>query len=584
MPDTTSTTPSTVYVGGFNPATESQPSPLTQVAAPLNYVSPTQAVMNAAANPVPPATTTISSDILSPTTQTPYTTPSPTPIPSVSSLDTSTVAPLTETPEEEKASSLTSSVEDLNNSMVGKSSYQTAQDTANGVDTLTQQQKDLSTQLTQLKNEASAIPQQLQLDATGRGITTGGLAPISTAALRNNSIQALSVSSMLDATNGLLASAQAKADKAVAAKYDPIQEQINAATANLKLIMSDPQTTLDDKNRAEAQSEALAARQATLDKQKQNATDVLTASISAAKNGADASTLQKMQAAPDGQTALQIATAAGYGSSDVNDLMTKYPDAGIAPGDSVQQAQAKVIASPSYTMAEKSTALDNAYKQAEINKDSKATTDLSTNQQTIITALNNEIASSPAGKSFPQIADLYASVAGIDPTTTDPVKQGQVLLALAQMEVPGSKSVRGVLNAVKPEDMDSGVWTVLNNAQKMIEAKGSLSPDALKSVLDTMGSIYDAQASSYNSARTAAVNGAVARGIPGADQYLTNYAADTGVDEVRAQTAINEYTKNNPTMATKITAAMAIPGMTEADLLQYMKQPTSGFDNYGDLP
>jgi len=314
-------------------------------------------------NPSAPDTSTITSNSLTPTTAIPFAAPAPTPIPSVASLETAPTPPLTETPGEQQASSLSQQLEDLNNQLVGKSAYQTQQNTAAGVDTLTKQQSDLSTQVTQLKNEALAIPNQLQLDATGRGITASGLAPIQTAALRNNSIQALSVSSLLDATNGLLASAQTKANQAVAAKYDPITEQINAATANLKLILADPQTTLDDKNRAQAQLDVQNQKAAQLATDKQNSTDVLNASITAAKNGADAATLQKMQAAPDGQSALQIATQAGYGTSDVNDLMTKYPDAQIQPGDTLAQAQQKVMQSPTYTLAQKSAMLDVATKE-----------------------------------------------------------------------------------------------------------------------------------------------------------------------------------------------------------------------------
>jgi hypothetical protein len=210
---------------------------------------------------------------------------------------------------------------------------------------------------------------------------------------------------------------------------------------------------------------------------------------------------------------------------------------------------------------------------------------LTTNQQTIITGLNNEIAASAAGKSFPAIADLYASVANIDPNTTDPVKQGQIMLALAQIEVPGAKTVRSALStAASASGMDSGVYNMLVNAEKVFEQKGSLSPSIVSSMMDTMNSIYQSQESSYTQARNAAVQGAVARGITGADQYITNYAADSGASEAFAKNAINTYMKNNPKMLQKVTQALQIPGLTESDLLQYMKDPSSGFDNYGDLP
>lgn len=313
-------------------------------------------------------TTPINSSSLSSSSPINYSTPNLTAVPSVSGLNDYSTPALTATPLEGQANDLSARIEGLNNDLVGKSAYQTQQDTAAGVDMLNQQQTDLSTQLSQLKNEALAIPQQLQLSSTGRGITAGGLAPLQTASLRTNAIAALGISSLLDATKGLLASAQAKADKAVAAKYDPIQEQITAATNNLNLILKSPEYSLEEKNRAQQQLDIQNQKQAALDKQKQDAKDVLSAAQTAAANGADASTLQKMQAAPDGATALQIAVNAGYGNADIANLMMKYPDAKIAPGDSLFQANQKIQSSPTYTLDQKSKALDNMYKSAQIGK------------------------------------------------------------------------------------------------------------------------------------------------------------------------------------------------------------------------
>jgi hypothetical protein len=318
-------------------------------------------------------TSTISSSTLAPVTPIPFVTPQPSPIPSVSSLSTSydpTTDTLSETPEEQEESALDTQEENLNNEEAGKAADTTAAQNAAGLPGLTEQQQDLSAQVTSLKNQAAAIPQQLQLDATGRGMTANGLAPLQSAALRNNSIQALSVSALLDATNGLIASANTKVTDAINAKYGPIEAQIAANTANLKLIANDPQTTIDDKNRAEAQLNEQKAQADEVAQQKQDATDVLNASITAAKSGADAATLQQMQQAPTGAAALAIAVAAGYGTSDVNDLATKYPDAGIQPGDSLSTAQQKVLQSPSYNLAQKSAMLDVETKEDTLANDS----------------------------------------------------------------------------------------------------------------------------------------------------------------------------------------------------------------------
>lgn len=58
--------------------------------------------------------------------------------------------------------------------------------------------------------EAQAIPIQAQQDATGRGITAGGLAPITNAKLRENALRALPVQAAALAAQAKLASAQGK--------------------------------------------------------------------------------------------------------------------------------------------------------------------------------------------------------------------------------------------------------------------------------------------------------------------------------------------------------------------------------------
>jgi hypothetical protein len=248
----------------------------------------------------------INGQSLQPTTPIPYASPNPVPIPTTAGLD-----PLSPTPMEGQANSLDTRLQALNDSLVGKSAYQTSQEAVANIPDLTQRQSDLGTQLKQLQNEALAIPQQLQLDATGRGITAGGLAPIQAGRLRTNAIAALGVSSLLDATNGLLSSAQQKADRAVAAKYDPIQEQIDAASKNLNLILNSPQYSLEQKNRAQAQLATQNAKQAKLDQNKEDSKTIMSWAAAALQNGA--STVQAQQLmqlaqgdAPNLQAAFQL--------------------------------------------------------------------------------------------------------------------------------------------------------------------------------------------------------------------------------------------------------------------------------------
>ena len=65
-----------------------------------------------------------------------------------------------------------------------------------GVPEFQKQLTDVSSQLIALQQEAKAIPLQTQEEALGRGITAGGLQPITTSRLRRNAIKALGLSAI----------------------------------------------------------------------------------------------------------------------------------------------------------------------------------------------------------------------------------------------------------------------------------------------------------------------------------------------------------------------------------------------------
>jgi len=114
--------------------------------------------------------------------------------------------------------------------------FQAGQEQALGIP---QQQRDiqeLSNQLNILRTEAQAIPLQVQQESMGRGITRAGIAPIESARNRENAIQALTVSSALQAKQGNLALALSQADRATKLKYDAIDEQIANEERNLALF------------------------------------------------------------------------------------------------------------------------------------------------------------------------------------------------------------------------------------------------------------------------------------------------------------------------------------------------------------
>lgn len=170
---------------------------------------------------------------------------------------------------ENQAQGVNEQLQALNNQLLGESALTTQLEEDAGISELIQQQTDLSSRLTGLKNEALAIPLQLQQDVTGRGVTSGGLQPLQASALRKNAIQALSVSSLLEATRGNLSTAYDLVDRAVAQKYDPIKEAITVKQKNLQLILDSPEFDRQDKERAlqmqaklDAEAKAVAKQEA----------------------------------------------------------------------------------------------------------------------------------------------------------------------------------------------------------------------------------------------------------------------------------------------------------------------------------
>lgn len=211
------------------------------------------------------------------------------------------------TPEEQRAQTTSDELQALNTQMVGQSQFRAEQEQAQNIQGLTQTQNDLTSRLTALKNEALAIPLQMQQDALGRGITAGGLRPLETGALRNNAIQALSVNSLLEASRGNLTMALDMVERAVAQKYDPIREEIAAKTANLDLILKSPAYSLADKKRAEQQRLIQEQASQNLAFEQEQFKTIQQMAIDAAAQGADSLTLTKIQQAANAAEAAQIA-------------------------------------------------------------------------------------------------------------------------------------------------------------------------------------------------------------------------------------------------------------------------------------
>ncbi len=213
---------------------------------------------------------------------------------------------------ETTAEGYSTTLQALNRSLIGESAYRIQQEQTQDISGKQQTLNDLTGRLTNLKATYDSIPLQTQQMAEGKGITAGGLAPITASEQRKVAIESLGVSALHQAAQGNLTTALDLVDRAVKAKYDPVREEINASMNNLQLILNSPSYTIAQKNRAQAQLAVQDERQKALGIQEQNDKDKHKIAIDAASLGADAVTLQKIQNAPDAITAQQLATQAGF--------------------------------------------------------------------------------------------------------------------------------------------------------------------------------------------------------------------------------------------------------------------------------
>ena len=248
---------------------------------------------------------TINSGTIAPTTQVPYVSPQPTTISGIPSIDAT--PPLAPTPKEKSLSDLIGEITSTSGLAGQKEAYRTEREKAANLETLKQSEADYTAQLGLLKADYANVENRMQLGAEGRGITAGGLAPLTMGEQRKISIQANTVGALLAATQGKITFAQAQVDRAVNDKYAQAEADRKAKIENLELLSKDPTLTLEQKNRADAQLRV---------QKKEDET--------AAKKKTDAATIMKWatDAAANGATPAQAQAIAQIGISDNPDLQT----------------------------------------------------------------------------------------------------------------------------------------------------------------------------------------------------------------------------------------------------------------------
>jgi Skp family chaperone for outer membrane proteins len=229
--------------------------------------------------------------------------PPPPAAPVIPSLDSIFNTP--DTPLDTEFKTATTNEAGLAGQLAGQTAYQTAQETANDITGKKATVTDLTTQLNNLKAAGDQIPLQFQNDAQGRGETVAGLGSLQSSAVRNNTIQQLGVSAMLNAANGNLASAQDQVTAAVKAKFDPIQAQLDAQKAQLEAIT--PLLDAEEKKQAAAQAAQLQERQTAITQQQDDQKTIYQTMLAAAQNGADSVTLQNIHNATTPDAAIAAA-------------------------------------------------------------------------------------------------------------------------------------------------------------------------------------------------------------------------------------------------------------------------------------
>jgi hypothetical protein len=175
------------------------------------------------------------------------------------------VSNLTLTPSQQQAQTSTTELQSLISQLGGETAYRAEKEKdIEGLTKIITEQativKNLQIEAQKLANEYAGVEDVMQVGAEGRGITKGGLAPLTASEQRKVAIkqrnvasQALTAYAAYNTATGNLQIAQDAIDKAVSAKYDPLKEEISIKKQNLELLLGSPLATAQEKALAQAQ-------------------------------------------------------------------------------------------------------------------------------------------------------------------------------------------------------------------------------------------------------------------------------------------------------------------------------------------
>lgn len=190
-----------------------------------------------------------------------------------------------------------------------KEAYKIQQEQTSGLEEMRKAESDYTAQYKQLEAEYKNIENKMQLEAEGRGITTGGLAPITASEQRKVLMKANTVSALLAGTQGKIAYAESQIDRAVANKFGVREAERKAKLENLDILSKDPTLTVAQQKRALDQTAKLKKEEEDDTKKKEDTKTILDWAVKATQNGA---------------TPQQAQAIANIGLSDNPDLTSAF--------------------------------------------------------------------------------------------------------------------------------------------------------------------------------------------------------------------------------------------------------------------
>jgi hypothetical protein len=203
-------------------------------------------------------------------------------------------------PAQDKQNGIISTLSNLYGQMTGKTAAQQQAEAAANLPQYNQQLNDINSQIQTLQKQSAAA----QIQSEDRLAPSFAISGEQQQIQHQSAIKALGLSAIAQTLQGNIALAKDQADRAVAAQFGPIQDQIDYQTKMLELNKDN--LSRADKQRADLLAAKLADQQKLVDQAKQDKQTQLSWAAEAAKNGADSMTINKALAAPDAKTALGI--------------------------------------------------------------------------------------------------------------------------------------------------------------------------------------------------------------------------------------------------------------------------------------